>query len=314
MAVDPAVLNRLSGLTGVERVDLLRQVQIDTPNGPIQVAATDNPGSGSERLFLRRDGSPDEVWEAMQEGSVIISEPLANRFGVPSHGGKLTLNTPTGPREFPVVGIFYDYTSSQGVLVMSLAVYRSLWDDSSITAAALRLDPEVEADEYADALQDRLASEQRLIIRSNRVLKQEVMQVFDRTFAITRALQILTTVVAFIGVLNALLLLQLEKAREVGILRAIGLTARQLRRLVFLETGLMGLAAGVLAMPTGYILSLILIYVINRRSFGWTLQSAVTPEPFLLALAIAISAALLAGLYPAKRLSSIPASEAIRYE
>jgi putative ABC transport system permease protein len=100
----------------------------------------------------------------------------------------------------------------------------------------------------------------------------------------------------------------------VGILRAIGLTPSQLRRLVFLETGLMGLAAGVLAMPTGYVLSLILIYVINRRSFGWTLQTAITAEPFLLAMGIALSAALLAGLYPALRLSRIPASEAIRYE
>ena len=99
--------------------------------------------------------------------------------------------------------------------------------------------------------------------------------VFDRTFAITGALQILATVVAFIGVLSALLSLLLEKQRELGLLRAMGLTVRELWGLVLLESGLMGAVAGVLAMPTGLALSLILIYIINRRSFGWTLQMRV---------------------------------------
>ena len=114
--------------------------------------------------------------------------------------------------------------------------------------------------------------------------------------------------------LSALLLLQLEKQREVGILRAIGLTVRQLWGLVMLETGLMGLVAGLLSIPAGYALSVILIYVINRRSFGWTLQMALEAQPFLQALAVALVAALLAGIYPARHLGRMAASEAIRYE
>jgi putative ABC transport system permease protein len=140
------------------------------------------------------------------------------------------------------------------------------------------------------------------------------MVVFDRTFAITVALRVLATGVAFVGVLNALLLLQMEKQREVGILRALGLTGRQLWRLVMVETGLMGLAAGLLAMPTGYVLAVILVYIINRRSFGWTLQLALQPETFLQALAVALVAALLAGVYPALKMSRMPSAEVIRYE
>jgi putative ABC transport system permease protein len=140
------------------------------------------------------------------------------------------------------------------------------------------------------------------------------MDVFDRTFAIAAALRILATVVAFIGVFNTLLLLQMEKQREVGILRALGLTGGQLWRLTMLETGLMGLAAGILAAPTGYVLALILVYVINQRSFGWTLQLSIQPVAFLQALLIAVGAALLAGIYPASKMSRQPAAEAIRYE
>ena len=120
--------------------------------------------------------------------------------------------------------------------------------------------------------------------------------------------------VAFIGVLNTLLLLQLEKQRELGILRALGLTGRQLWQLTMLETGLMGLSAGLLAAPTGYVLSLILVYIINQRSFGWTLQLSIQPEAFGQALLVAVIAALLAGIYPAGRMSRQPAAEAIRYE
>jgi putative ABC transport system permease protein len=127
-------------------------------------------------------------------------------------------------------------------------------------------------------------------------------------------LQLLATVVAFVGVLSALLSLELERQRELGILRAIGLTIRQMWALIMLETGLMGAVAGLLALPTGLVLATILTYIINRRSFGWTLQMQVGWLPFLEAVLVAVTAALLAGLYPAKRISRLTAAETIRYE
>jgi putative ABC transport system permease protein len=245
---------------------------------------------------------------------VVISEPFANRTGLTKPGESLTLFTDEGPRQFPVAGVYYDYVSSQGTVTLALNTYRDFWGDASLTALALRLYPDVDADAVVRDLQDELASVQQLFIRPNRALRTEAMAVFDRTFAITGALQILATVVAFIGVLSALLSLQLEKQHEIGILRAVGLTARQLWSVVMLETGLMGSVAGVLAMPTGFVLSLILIYIINRRSFGWTLQMQIDAGPFLQALAVAVVAALLAGLYPARKMGKMVTAEALRSE
>jgi putative ABC transport system permease protein len=213
-----------------------------------------------------------------------------------------------------VAGIYYDYVTSGGTISMSLDTYRRLWDDETLTALALRLAPGADADAVARQLGDALAPVQRLFVRPNQALRDEAMVIFDRTFAITGALQLLATVVAFIGVLSALLSLLLEKQREVGILRAVGLTARQLWGLLLLETGLMGAVAGLLAMPTGFVLSLILIYIINRRSFGWTLQMQVELAPFLTALAVAVVAALLAGIYPARKMGKMLTAEALRYE
>ncbi|MFZ2487819.1 MAG: FtsX-like permease family protein [Anaerolineae bacterium] len=313
-ALDPAAEQLVRTWPGVVRVDTLRAVTVDAEGGPVQLAAVDNPAIGTERVFLATDLSPTEIWPAMQAGAVLISEPFANRLKLPRHNNQITLQTVEGPRTFPVAGIYYDYTSSQGTVMMALSQYRTLWQDATTTGLALRLADGVDADATAQALQDALAPLQSLDVRPNEALRGEALAVFDRTFAITGALQLLSTLVAFVGVLSALLSLMLDKQRELGILRALGLTNGQLWRLVSWETGLMGAVAGLLALPTGFVLALILIYIINRRSFGWTLQLQVTPEPFVQALLVAVVAALLAGLYPAYRMTRMAASDAMRFE
>ncbi|HVN56255.1 MAG TPA: FtsX-like permease family protein [Anaerolineaceae bacterium] len=312
--IDPARVEALRRWRGVARLDLLRVARVESPLGPVQVSATDNPSIASERIFRSLRGRVDDIYPALKAGAVLISEPLANRLQIGDRGGAVYLNTPQGEKSFPVAGVYYDYSSSQGIVLMSLDVYRRLWSDPAITAISLRLAKGSDPDQVSRQIQDAFASGQQIVVQPNQALRREVLVVFDRTFAITGALQILTILVAFVGLLNSLLLLQLDKQRELGILRAIGLTVRQLWELVLLETGLMGLAAGLFAMPTGYVLALILIYIINQRSFGWTLRMELGPGPFLQALAIALLAALLAGLYPARRLGRMAAADAMRSE
>jgi putative ABC transport system permease protein len=222
------------------------------------------------------------------------------------------LFTDQGPHAFPVAGIYRDYSSSQGVVMMALDLYRQHWDDSAITAVALKVKPDADVDRIVGDLNTALAGVQGVLVRPNRALRSEALAVFDRAFAITGALQLLAALVAFVGILSALLALQLERGREFGVLRAVGLTQRQMRGLMLLETWLMGTVAGVLAVPTGLILAWILIYIINRRSFGWTLQFQAQPEVFFQAMGLAIVAAMLAGLYPAIRLARMQAAETLR--
>ncbi len=313
-AMNPALLERLEAWPGVAGVVFQRTTSVQARSGPVNLTATQNPRVGMERRFLALEGARSEVWPRLQAGEVLLSEPLANRLGIRRPGAVLELNTPQGWKQFRVMGIYYDYSSSEGILLMGMGAFRALWGDTAITSIGLRLQPGVDADRLVRELQDSLSPEQQLVIRANATLRRDVLMVFDRTFAITVALRLLATIVAFIGVLSALFLLQMEKQREVGILRALGLTAAQLRRMVLLETGMMGLAAGVTAIPTGIALAVILVYVINQRSFGWTLQLSVQPQALLQGMLVALAAALLAGIYPALRLSRMPAAEAIRYE
>ena len=140
----------------------------------------------------------------------------------------MTLYTDHGARTFPVAGIYRDYSNSQGTVMMGLDLYRRYWDDTTITAALLVLKPGADVDATVQALQQALAGIQGVIVRPNQALRSEALAVFDRAFAITGALQLLAAIVAFIGVLSALLSLQLERGRELGLLRAVGLTVRQL--------------------------------------------------------------------------------------
>ena len=313
-AIRPEALSLIESAEDVLRADFLQSTIVDSPQGPIVISANNNPNDGMEQLYLATDVPPSDIWGEMQKGAIIISEPLYNRLDLPLNGGEITLYTPEGEQVFPVTGIYYDYASTQGNVIMSLDVYRSIWDDDAVDAVALRLADGVDEDVFVRELQERIAPAQSLLIRPNQSLRRETLDIFDRTFAITGALQLMTTFVAFVGVLSAMLSLQLDKQRQLAILKAIGLTARQLWQLITLETGLMGAVAGILAMPTGYMLSLILIYIINRRSFGWTLQMQIVPEPFVQALVISVVAAVLAGLYPAKRIIERNTAEAMRFD
>jgi putative ABC transport system permease protein len=312
--IDPQVIAILESWESVQRVDLLQSAVVDSPEGPIQISANNNPNDGLEQIYLAAEYPPEKIWEAVQGGAVLVSEPLANRLGLPERGAELSLYTQKGLKTFPVAGIYYDYASTQGNAILSLEVYRQYWDDDQIAAVAMILEPGQDVEAVSRGLETALSDVQRVLVRPNQALRAETLEIFDRTFAITAALQLMTTFVAFVGVLSAMMSLQLDKKRQLGILRAIGLTARQLWGLVVLETGLMGSVAGLFAMPTGYILAVILIYIINRRSFGWTLQMQLDPTPFIQAFVIAVAASLLAGLYPAHRIMNQKTAEAIRFE
>ena len=212
-----------------------------------------------------------------------------------------------------IVGVRYDF-DVHPTLLMADSVYRQHWDDSALSTIALFVESGADVDETVNALRRAFAGKGQLLISSNRGVRRNALEVFDRTFAITVALRLLATLVAFVGILSTLMSLQLERAREIGVLRATGMTRRQLWGLTLLETGLLGTSAGIVAMPTGYILALILVYIINLRSFGWTLSMQLPAGEFIQAFLVALAAALLAGLYPAWRMAKIDPAEALRME
>ena len=312
-SLDPAVVEAVESAPEVAFVSTYRRVRVSSPAGPVDLGALRAERPAFDGYDFVR-GEREEVWGRFEnEGAAMVSESFAYLRDLTADS-RLELLTDRGPREFEVAGIYYDYGGGGGGVTLSRRTYDRFWDDPAVSSIGIFTKEGVDRNRLIDALQARIGDHQNVRWISNRDLREASLEIFDRTFVITGVLRLLAVVVAFIGVLTALMALQLERAREFGVLRANGLTPRQVWALVTAQCGLMGWVAGCLALPLGGMLAAMLIHIINRRSFGWTLRMEVPPEILLQALLLAMTAALLAGVYPAYKLSRSSPALALREE
>ncbi|HEX6998848.1 MAG TPA: ABC transporter permease [Gammaproteobacteria bacterium] len=301
---------RLAALPGVEGVSLTRAVVLETQLGEVTVRAhAPGPRGWGLEIVAGGEGALDAL--ARGEG-VAVSEPFAFRRGL-EVGEALSLPTPSGTARLPIVAVFRDYDTAGNGVVMPLALYRERWGDYAITGAGLHLAPGADRDAIERALRE-IAERRPLRWRSSEAIEALSLAVFDRTFEITEVLRVLAAAVAFLGVLSSLLSIELERAREHAVLRSLGFVPRELAGLVVTQTALLGAAAGLAAVPLGAVLAALLVHVINRRSFGWTMEFVVLPGPIVAGVALAVGAALLAGLYPAARIARGELARALREE
>ena len=300
---------------GVADVSSGRVVGVASGVGQIDMLVLE-PHARSAEGFEFLAGTRESAWASLLDSdSVLVSEPLSTKHGV-GVGDALELFTGTaGARDFRIVGVVRDYGSSHGRLTMARSTWGRWWEDERVSSLGLLVAEDAEASEVLGALRERLEGvEQPLLIRSNEAIHANSLAVFDRTFEVTRVLRWLTVGVAFVGIFSALLALHLERAREFAVLRATGATRAQVAASVGAQTLLMGLLAGLLALPLGWGMSEILIHIINVRSFGWSMQSHLPPGAALSALALACLSAVLAGLYPAWRLARADVAGQLRDE
>ncbi|MDJ0807405.1 MAG: ABC transporter permease [Gammaproteobacteria bacterium] len=310
----PETRGLIQSLPEVAETSTGRRVTIRGPQGPVDLLVLDF-ASNTQQGFRFLEPPLPELWTGYQRGDqVLISEPYAYRYGLGT-GDRLTLDTLQGSLNLTIGGVFYDYGSDRGLISLSASAYARYWGDTGYASVGVILQPGIEPSAAMAAIRKALtASDQQLHFRSNRELRDYSMAIFDRTFAITQVLRLLAIGVAFIGVLSALMALQLERSREQALLRATGVTPGQLIRLTLLQTGLVGCYAGLFALPLGWLMSEVLIEVINRRAFGWSITSQLPLDAVFEALLLAVFAALLAGLYPAWRMGRVSPALALREE
>ena len=309
----PTWSTRLPRIPGVVDLSFGRSVEIHTGHGPVQLLVL-RMAAKSYRGFHLLEGTPDRVWPQFDAGhGVLVSEPFAWREGL-HPGDAIELQTDSGQRVFTIAGVYRDYESGHGTVVMSRSTYRAFWDDETLTGIGVYIAAGVDPEEVRVQLARRLPVDRHVVLQSTGAIKKASLEIFDRTFTITEVLRVLAAVVAFFGVLSALMALALERAREVAILRAQGATRGEVYALVQTQTGVLGLIAGLLALPLGLALAAVLVLVINRRSFGWGLELHVDPAILGQTLVLAVVAALLAGAYPALRMARTSPAEALRME
>jgi putative ABC transport system permease protein len=309
----PSVIARVTATDGVLAVNHIRNRRVRTGDGEVALhVPVVAPGQPTVYRFRAPRGAEARALLAPTD-AVAVSEPYAFHHAL-EVGSVIDLGTDRGMKPFRVAGIYADYASDEGGILMSRPTYETYFDDRGVSALGLVAKPGVDLAALSDRVRERAGGEQALVVRANRELLDASLAIFDRTFAVTEVLRLLSVGVAFIGILSALSALALERSRELAVLRAIGLSPRKLFRLVTLQTSLMGLFAGIFSLPLGLVLAYVLVFVINRRSFGWTLELALSPDVALKAMVLSFLAAVLAGIYPAIKMSRANPATALREE
>ncbi len=308
------VAEKIAAVRGVARVERLRAIEIPYGGRLTNLFATDlSTVVARRRLRLIGIGDPEALGRRISAATeVLVSEPFATKFGV-GRGDRIVLATPSGARGFRVAGVYNDYSSDAGIVLIDLATYRQLFRDASINSLAVYAANGVDLARLRTAVV-RAVAPLRVDVETNRELRELVVEIFDRTFAITYALDVIAIAIAVLGVVSTLFALVLERRREFGLLRYLGVTAGGVRRVVLAEAAGIGLLGGVLGVGVGMLLALLLVFVINRQAFGWLIEWHV-PWGFLgETIALVVVAAVIAGIFPAGVAARIRTAEAVRTE
>jgi putative ABC transport system permease protein len=307
-------LTRISELPGVTGLSLGRYTKIKTPSGELALRAL-RPGPRGWGIEIIAGDRAEAIAKLAAGSAVLISEPLALRRG-PDRTGQIELPTRRGKKVFDVAGVFRDYRTDGGSVLLDLDLYRRHWNDDRLSAVGVYVQEDYDSESMQKALESALskAFPIQMTVVANKLIRDASLAVFDRTFEITQVLRILAGIVAFLGILSALLALQLERIREAAVLRALGFTPAQITGQTLLQTTILGFTAGLFAIPSGIVLAAMLVHVINERAFGWSMSFSVFPRDLLAGLAIATLAAFLAGIYPARRLARSVIAGGLRNE
>lgn len=302
-AFSASTIDLVRSQSGVAAIDSYQALDLPYRDRLIKLGAANLQTASQHGRIAFKEPSDAEaaIAAARSHEAVLISESFALRFDT-RIGDRITLQTRQGPHAFEVAGIFYDYSSDRGTVTMDTSIFERHFGQGQPTHLAVYLAPGTDAEALRGELLEKLArSQANVFIFTNAGLRNEVLRIFDNTFAITWALELIAIVVAMAGVAATMLTLVLERRQELRLLRIAGADARQVRRTILTESALIGSVGQILGIVVGLLLSLVLIHVINPQSFGWSIRFHL-PWLFLAASTmLTIAATMLAGLYPAKR-------------
>jgi putative ABC transport system permease protein len=306
--------DRIAPLPGVAAVSRFRAYPIEYQGLPATLASVDvgrsEPREGTEFL----SGGPSSVVlpQLAAGNNVIISEPFANKHRV-STGDVITLPMGVSVVSFRVLGVFYDYGDEAGIILLARSTMLRYLPDEAASSLAVYLVPGADLETVRAEIRKTVAGSDVLLF-SNREIRRQAIRTFDQTFAITYALEAVAILVAVLGIAGALISLVIDRRREFGLLRFLGAASFQIRRIILVEAALIGILADIIGVALGYLLSLILIYVINKQSFGWTIRFHWPVSVLIPALSVVYLATLLAGLYPASIAQRLNPIEVIHEE
>lgn len=311
----PQIAEEVSRVPFVAAVDRIRGRDVIYEDSIIWVGSGEfDVAAGLGDLPMVKPRRPDPALaKALAERGVVVSESFSVHYRK-DVGDTVELPVPGGKQTFPITGIYRDYSNDRGVVVMDRSLFVDTFHDETINTIVVYLKPGVEHETARVRLEQMFGPKYGAFAVSNAAIRREVMTIFDQTFMITYALLGVAIIVAVLGIVNTLSALILERKRELALLRVGGMSQGQVRTMIVLESSLIGIASTLAGVVMGWILSWILIHVINKQSFGWTIDFYVPTALIAGSLAITFLSSIAAGLVPARLANRIDVAAAIKAE
>jgi putative ABC transport system permease protein len=315
----PEIVAVLESVPGVAGVDPFRTREgFDAAGRAITIASSDfrvlsragGSFSGRRRGLISKGSDPGSplldrrdpravAEDARKRREVLVSEPYSRRYAV-ERGGVVTMRTAKGLRSFRVAGVYRDFSNDRGTVLFDRALYRELFEDERVTSAGVVARPGTRLEELRREIFARAGDRFALDVITTRELRDQVLQIFDRTFAVANVLEAIAVAIAVAGIANALIASAVERRRSFGLLRAVGASRAQIRRTVLIEALLSGLVAIAAALAAGGAFAALLLGVINPQSFGWSVVPTFPVGRLAAAAAIVLAASLAAGIVPGR--------------
>ena len=308
------VSRALPSLPGVKAVDSFRALEVEYQGQPALIASVDGEVFRDMKVIRFTRGNPQTILRQFAAGqAILVTESFSLKHQVRA-GDRIKLNTPQSEKEFLISGVFYDYSSDWGMVLLEKKIFQSLWNDETLHSAGIYLKEGVSQETFKEIIRERYSKPYRLFVVSHRELRNEVLKIFDQTFAITYALEFIAIIVAILGIINSLNALIIERQRDIGIIRAVGAFRRQVEKTTLIEAGMIGFFSHILGLLCGFLLSILLIYVINKQSFGWTIQFSIPLRSLIESWLVVMFTSIGAGFIPARRAAKMNVVESLRME
>lgn len=304
----------LRQIPGIQVIDLYRLIRSSYQGMPILIESFSARDSAKVRTLPMAEGDGTRALREMAEGKgVIVSESFQAKFGART-GDQVELITPSGKISFRVLGVYIDYSSDSGSVLLDRALYKKYWRDDLLDAFDLWLEPGADQRQIIETIKARHGARYQLFISTHSELRDAVVKIMEQSFVVNYAVEIVAVVVAIFSVINTLLASVLDRTREIGVLRAIGATQAQVRRSVIAEAAWMGLIGGVLGLFAGTVMAYHHVVYNTKQLTGWTFQFFYPYDVAALSIVASVLLCVLAGFGPARQAASLPIVSAIGYE
>ncbi|MDH5673987.1 MAG: ABC transporter permease [Myxococcales bacterium] len=319
MPLSPDALEKLQGLEGVEALQPMRMIEQRHGERAFRLVASDT------QVYLEQAARRHKPWrvldgrdpiesDALSEAPrIVLGENAAHQLGLAA-GDTMELQTPSGKVAFEVRAVVVDYSSEIGAGFIDRRYYLESWKDPALDVINVYLKPGATSETVAQKIHQRLGGGDALFVTETTEIREQYLGLVEESFSYTRSLELIVLVIALLGVVGTMVAAVIDRTRQLGILRAVGASRRQVVASMVVESAFLGFCAALIGIAAGAVQCLMFLEILVAKQSGWHLSFIFPYEGAVRIGLLVVLTAAVAGFVPGLRAARLDVKEALAYE